>query len=105
MSRNEKDVAERQVINEAKAGWRIKLYNEAYRRREIEDPEATREALDRKAFEAVANALEGSLSVKKQAVIADLSDVRSKRNAESDEADEEGEEDGEFEDEAEVYEE
>jgi hypothetical protein len=78
VSKNEKELLEKQVIAEAKSGWRRYLYKEAKRRRKEDDPEASEETVDKWASEAVEHALETSLGVKKSIVRADLAAARGK---------------------------
>lgn len=78
MSKNEKELLEKQVIGEARSGWRRYLYKEAKRRRKEDDPEASEEAVDKWAYDAVEHALETSLGIKKSVVRADLAAARGK---------------------------
>lgn len=102
MSKSEKEVLEKQIISEAKSGWRARLYNERFEKiRKFEDPDASEEVIDKRAFDAVANALEGSLDVKKNALKSELEEVR-KRPGKGQEADTINDEDG-GEDASELY--
>ena len=100
MSKNEKELAEKQVIGEAKLGWRRKLYQEAYDRRKKEDDGSPDEEIDRRLFEAMTAAFEGSLGIKKNVLESDLATIRRKPGAEQELINTEEEED-----ETELYEE
>ena len=101
MSKNEKEILEKQVISEAKTGWRKRLYVETCDRLGKLDPDVPEDVIDKRAFDTLANAMDGSLDIKRKALASDLEEVRKK----SSKAQEVEVPDDEDEDESDLYEE